>query len=262
MTDFVQSLLFVLAVVVVVVVLPLTWLRRNRRARRMKEEQQAAEFEHRLLHPDYAAFRSHYGCEAPLPLRRLYEDRGSVLDSNFNLLLPSSRSRYSVAWFEPMEDKEWPDMEGFYAFANDGCGNQYLVDPQEADPEVVFLDHETGKRESLGVRLSQFLTAERKRRELLRRPSGSPGGLPRPALRSPASSALKQAPGTLVVVLGLIVAGINPGPSVPASAPTAVSLTSYHAAARGSPRTASISSSMSMIYLPGEEAVDRSASAS
>ena len=31
------------------------------------------------------------------------------------------------------------------------------------DPEVVFLDHETGKREALGVRLSQFLTAKRTR---------------------------------------------------------------------------------------------------
>ena len=163
MAEFIESALFILAVVVFVIVLPLLWLTRLRRARKTREVEQQARFEHRQLHPDYAAFTSHYGCEPPPPLRRLYEDRENVLDAGFKVHLPLSRDTWSVAWFEPMEDGEWPDIEGFYSFANDGCGNLYLVSPRDADPEVFFLDHETGKREALGVRLSQFFTAKRTR---------------------------------------------------------------------------------------------------
>lgn len=165
MTETITSVLFVLAIVVFVIVLPLWWLARLRRARRAKHDEarasQKARFEHRQLHPDCAAFTSHYGCEPPFVLRKLYENRETLLDGEFDIRLPSSRHTWFVAWFEPMEDGSWVDVAGFYSFANDGCGNLYLVRPREADPEVLFLDHETGKREALGVRLSEFLAAER-----------------------------------------------------------------------------------------------------
>lgn len=161
MTEIITSVLFVLAVVVFVIVLPLWWLSRLRRARRVKDDEQMARFEHQQLHPDYAAFTSHYGCEPPPVLRKLYEDREMVLDGDFEIHLPSSRHAWTVAWFEPMEDGSWVDVDGFYSFANDGCGNLYLVRPQDADPEVFFLDHEIGKREALGVHLSEFLAAKR-----------------------------------------------------------------------------------------------------
>ena len=163
MGDIIQSVLFVLAVLIFVVLLPLMWLARLRRARRLKEQEQRARFEQRQLQPDYSAFTSHYGCEPPAPLRRLYEERDNVLDADFEVHLPSSRRPWSVAWFEPMEDGTWPDIEGCYSFANDGCGNLYIVSVRGDDPEVFFLDHETGKREALGVSLSQFLTAKRTR---------------------------------------------------------------------------------------------------
>ena len=166
MTDFIESIIFVLAVVVFVIVLPFAWLLRHRRARQMREQnsrqEQKARFEHRLLHPDFAAFKLHYGCEPPPPLRRLYEDRDNVLDGNFDVTLDSHDSCF-LAWFEPMDGEAWPDLEGFYSFANDGCGNQFLVNARDGDPEVFFNDHETGKRKSLGVRLSQFLAARRTR---------------------------------------------------------------------------------------------------
>ena len=163
MADFIESILFILAVVIFVILLPLMWLARLRRVRRLKEQEQKARFEHRQLRPDFAAFASHYGCQPPQALRRLYEDRQNVLDANFEVHLPSSREAWPVAWFEPMEEGEWIDMAGSYSFANDGCGNLYLVSVRDDDPEVAFLDHETGKREALGVRLSQFLAAKRTR---------------------------------------------------------------------------------------------------
>jgi hypothetical protein len=166
MAELIESILFVLAVVVIVIVLPLLWLRHLRRARQTRDkksrQKQRAAFEHRQLHPDYAAFAAHYGCEPPPPLRRLYEDRETVLADNFEVIVPSG-DPYFVAWFEPMNEPEWPDLDGFYSFANDGCGNQFLINPRESDPEVFFNDHETGERESLGLRLSQFLVAPRKR---------------------------------------------------------------------------------------------------
>ncbi len=163
MSKITVSPFFILAVGVLVVVLPLLGLARLRRRRRVSEQEQTARFEQRQLQPDYAAFKSHYGCEPPLSLRRLYEDRENVLDGDFEVRLASSRRPWSVAWFEPMERDSWADIEGFYAFANDGCGNLYVVALQGDDPEVSFLDHETGERDALGVRLSQFLAAKRAR---------------------------------------------------------------------------------------------------
>ena len=163
MTKITESPFFILAVAVLVVVMPLLCLACLRRARRVREQGQKERFEQRRLQPDYAAFTSHYGCEPPLSLRQLYEERENVLDGDFEIRLPSSRRPWAVAWFEPMEDDTWADIEGFYAFANDGCGNLYIVSVQGDDPDVFLLDHETGKREALGVRLSQFLVAKRTR---------------------------------------------------------------------------------------------------
>jgi hypothetical protein len=163
MSKITESPFFILAVAVLVVVLPLLGLAHLRRRRRVSEQEQKARFEQRRLQPDYAAFKSHYGCEPPLSLRQLYGDRETLLDGDFEIRLPSSRRPWSVAWFEPMELDTWADIEGFYAFANDGCGNLYIVALQGDDPEVFFLDHETGEREALGVCLSQFLATERTR---------------------------------------------------------------------------------------------------
>lgn len=173
MNDAILYPLLILTVAVTVVVFPLLWLRRLRRARREKEQRSRSEriarFEHRLLHPDYEAFKERYGTGPPRALRPLLEDRKSILDGNFDLVLSSSRRTCFVAWFEPMDEEHmshaWRGTEGFYSFANDGCDNQYLVCPQEDDPEVWFYCHETGRRKALDVRVSQFLAAERKRDE-------------------------------------------------------------------------------------------------
>ena len=87
-----------------------------------------------------------------------------MLDENFEVVL-SPRDVYFIAWFEPMDEQEWPDVEGFYSFANDSCGNPFFINPHDNDPEVFFRDHEIGERESLGVRLSEFLAAKRLRRK-------------------------------------------------------------------------------------------------
>ncbi len=51
--------------------------------------------------------------------------------------------------------------ESFLSFATDDCGNQYVINPHEADPKVYFYDHELPKPQSLDISLSQFLIAKR-----------------------------------------------------------------------------------------------------
>ena len=42
-----------------------------------------------------------------------------------------------------------------------GAGDQFLVNPREADPEVLYHFHETSEFFGLGVTLSDFLKAPR-----------------------------------------------------------------------------------------------------
>jgi hypothetical protein len=42
-----------------------------------------------------------------------------------------------------------------------GASDQFLVNPREADPEVLYHFHETGEFFRLGVTLSDFLKAPR-----------------------------------------------------------------------------------------------------
>jgi hypothetical protein len=39
---------------------------------------------------------------------------------------------------------------------NEGCGNEYLIDPREDNPPVLFHDHETGELSRLCDRFSEF----------------------------------------------------------------------------------------------------------
>ena len=139
---------------------------RSRQAKREAELQAYGErFKHRQVQPDFAAFTERYGCEVPPELRLLVSDSAWMRESEFNVQLPSSPDPYYVAWFDPMDDEHmsviWPGTEGFYPFANDGCGNSYLVNPRNSHLEVSFYDHEAGERELLSASLSEFLTAKR-----------------------------------------------------------------------------------------------------
>ena len=55
----------------------------------------------------------------------------------------------------------WPGTESYYAFANDGSGDQYLIDPHAGDPQVLYYEHETKQTRPVGASLSQFIAARR-----------------------------------------------------------------------------------------------------
>jgi hypothetical protein len=57
-----------------------------------------------------------------------------------------------------MDEQKQPDAEGFYSFANDGCGKPFLINPRDCD-------HEIGERESFGVYLSELFVAKQLKRK-------------------------------------------------------------------------------------------------
>jgi len=167
--EAVGSIFFVITVLVVVVFLPLMglWKLRIRRNKTLAAERALANerYENALRHPDYPAFAARYGCAPPAPLRQLYESASSDLAGGFELRFPSFPKAFFIAYFMEIGNENmsivWPGTEGFFPFADDGCGNRYIVNPGEADPLVYFYDHELHERESLNVTLSQFLAAKR-----------------------------------------------------------------------------------------------------
>jgi hypothetical protein len=167
--ETVESGFFVIAVLVFVVVLPLMglWKLRAKRNRRLAADTAAANERHMrsLRQPDYAAFAAHYGCQPPPPLRQLYESPESNLAGGFEVKLASFPNPFLIAGFIGMDQEnlslELPGTEKFFAFADDGCGNLYIVNPRKTDPVVYFHDHEMNEPESLEVSLSQFLAAKR-----------------------------------------------------------------------------------------------------
>jgi hypothetical protein len=121
-------------------------------------------FKERQRTPDFELFRRRFDCEPPRSLRALLED----FRDEFDVVLtgPGGDTRWFVAWVEPVDAEHlngvvWPGTEGFYAFANDGAGDMYLIDPRERDPDVIYYEHETAKTRPVGATLSQFIAARR-----------------------------------------------------------------------------------------------------
>jgi len=169
MKELAESDFFIIAVIFALGVVPLLGLWRLRATWNKKNAARPAvagnQYDQGLRHPDYAAFATHFGCEPPPGLRQLYEGADSNLEGDFELKLPAFPKPFFVAYFLGVAEENMslvgPGSEGFFAFASDGSGNRYLVNPGEADPSVYFYDHEKQKSEPLKLPLSQFLAAKR-----------------------------------------------------------------------------------------------------
>jgi hypothetical protein len=127
-------------------------------------------FRERQRTPDFALFQRHFDCEPPQALRTLLADPLLFTDTRdeFDVVLPGPEgdTRWFVAWVEPVDAEHlngvsWPGTEVYYAFANDGKGDMYLIDPHERDPRVLYYDHETTNTRPVGATLSQFIAARR-----------------------------------------------------------------------------------------------------
>jgi hypothetical protein len=131
----------------------------------------AAQFRQRQMRPDFEAFQRHFGVAAPEPLKSLFSDPAVFMTDrdDFDVVLPAGSGatrRWPVAWINPIDHQQlaepsWPGTEGLYAFAGCGTGDRYLIDPKDSDPEIFYYQHESAKKLAVGVRLSEFASAQR-----------------------------------------------------------------------------------------------------
>jgi SMI1-KNR4 cell-wall len=145
----------------------LLWLALRRARKRARAEILA--FQKRLAAPDLDGLERHLGHRLPASLRALYEDHELIMACDVLVAVPNpldeSDESY-IAWFQPGDVETlktaWPGCEDLFPIADNGFGDQFLVDPRDPDPEVIVYAHESGERQSLGVTLSAFLAAPRR----------------------------------------------------------------------------------------------------
>jgi len=142
---------------------------RLEKKRRAEASAASAGFKKRLTNPNFAGLEEHFRSPLPASFRAMYENRELISSEDLLIGVPNpverSRECY-VAWFMPADvesaQSPWPGCDGLFPFANNGAGDQFLVDLHQPDPEVIYHTHENGKSKGLGVSLSTFLAAPRR----------------------------------------------------------------------------------------------------
>jgi hypothetical protein len=134
------------------------------RPSKKKMEEYSRQFLERLHHPDFAAVEKYFGRPLPACLQALYADRQEVLRGDFEVAAAPDappEDPWHVAFYQPADEQSardaWPGLEKYFAFADDGCGNGYLIDPTDDDPPVLFHDHETGELSRVCERFTEFM---------------------------------------------------------------------------------------------------------
>ena len=124
-------------------------------------------FLERLQSPDFEAVEAALGHPLPAAVRGLHADRAELLRDGFDLPVEGEpgASPWRVEYYVPADAEavvEHPEGgRRWLAFADDGCGNAYLIDPGEVDSAVYFLDHETGEWALVTGSFQDFLTRAR-----------------------------------------------------------------------------------------------------
>jgi hypothetical protein len=121
-------------------------------------------FEERLHQPDFEALEKHFGCSIPVAFKQIYSNHAELDRAEFSVVpvgTHEENSPWFIASYVPADVESlryrWPGTEAYLAFADDGCGNEYLIDPKDADARVLFHDHETGELSEVCGSLLQFM---------------------------------------------------------------------------------------------------------
>lgn len=167
MSSFAAASLVIGALLLVGV--PILWLIFRSGVDPASNAQSAREFERRLRAPDFLALERSIGVPLPPAVTLLYGDHPLVLGDGWRIAVANegqgSPDSY-LACFQPADLRSLRALGGgdarWLAFANDGTGDEYLVDLRQSDPDVIYLRHETGERFPLGVTLAQFIGLPRR----------------------------------------------------------------------------------------------------
>ena len=165
-----DTILTIVVLVGIFIVLPvlILWIRDKVLNRPPSPEEARAyseRFRTRLSSPDLNAVAEHFGCTVPTALRDLYGNPQERALSGVEVVPPDGGDPIYICFYNPADAENlhspWPGCEKYFAFADDGAGNELLVDPRLEDPPVLWHDHETGEIETVAQSLAEFMRWKR-----------------------------------------------------------------------------------------------------
>lgn len=134
-----------------------------------KMEEYSRQHLNRLANPDLPCLERHYSSVLPCPLKELYSNAEDIYRTNFEAIPPDEMNAEDppfVASYNPADSESlkynFHDNNVYFAFADDGCSNAFIIDPRKEDPPVLFHDHDTGKIRTICPSMSDFMAWERR----------------------------------------------------------------------------------------------------
>lgn len=141
------------------------WLKARAERKVAEEEarrQETERFEAELLAPQFSVIAEVYGNPISNSLRALYEDiielRKSYVEKKIDGK-PQDQWIFVSCYFplnrKQAEGQRLQDKKHF-AFAGDGSGSEWVVDPTDNHGQIFLFEHETEELKPTGVTMAQF----------------------------------------------------------------------------------------------------------
>ena len=173
MKEEVRAILLVIGVLVAAiaaVTLPLAFFHhRTKRLFAVDPDDAARLHRLRLLNPDFSSVERHLGMPLPSCVRALYENQAELTREDFEIW-PTDNTpeedrlyvqRYCPADAQNFHEIFCGELEKHFAFAEDGFGNYYLIDPSTSDSPVTFFNHDGGDFHQVAESFSQVMSWRR-----------------------------------------------------------------------------------------------------
>ena len=163
--DIWESKLFVYSFIVILAIpaIGVVWIVRKIRAPKIKQRNAEEEILYKeqalelLQNTDFPAVEKHFGVILPVVIKEFYASDMVGEDCDLKI----NDDEWYIAYFRRLDadslSESWPGCEKFVSIATDGCGNDYVFDPQSEVKAVKFHDHETGEFEEVTPTLDEFL---------------------------------------------------------------------------------------------------------
>jgi len=141
---------------------------RETRSREQEESRRKAqeEFEANLLSPQFDEIERAFGKPISQSLRSLYENQEEIRKAYVTKIVPGvPEDRWIfISCYWPLDRAQaeggWNPDGIHFAFAGDGSGSEWVVDPTEDAAEIKYLEHETCDLKPTGVKMCEFLSLE------------------------------------------------------------------------------------------------------
>jgi len=138
--------------------------------RRQAKEAARKEYEERflaeLVSPDFDVIEELYCKPISASLRELYKNKEELQKSCISKVIkdqPEDQWIF-ICYYNPLNrkriDEQWLKDGIHLAFAGDGSGSEYVVDPTDDQGVISFFDHESEVLKPTGVTIKQYLVLE------------------------------------------------------------------------------------------------------